>query len=323
MPSEVRPERLSGCHWSVFPTDELRSPQETQFFSASVGLSLDEQCLLHTEDGGVSWRARNCDFGVDDFEPEDLYFADSRVGWVVGGEGIAATSNGGQAWTIKSVAKGVVLMGVDFFDRSRGYAVGYATSMAGTTRGVGFRTDDGGANWQEMHIPALAVLSWRVLDVMAISKDGVVIVGDSTVATSTDGGRSWGKLSISDETSADGVHERLHRGFGDTIWIEDELPIKQVIVSHDLGKTWTAMPSPGPEFRGELAVISPHLTFAANGKILYATDGKKTWNTAFDMTSVNESFWKIEFRAQGGLIVAYGEQFSVRCELGQFPILGR
>lgn len=109
----------------------------------------------------------------------DVFFVDSRTGWIVGTNGVILVSHdGGRSWERQESGTKADLTAVFFTDRRRGWAVG--------EDGTVLRTRNGG-------------LSWYVMEVGRSSFDDLSFVnwftgwiaGELFIAHTPDGGRSW------------------------------------------------------------------------------------------------------------------------------------
>lgn len=124
-----------------FPDDwvlGLPASKDLHFTSPKVGW-LTSGDLHQTGDGGLHWQLRS--IGVDD-NWRSIHFFDSKHGWIVGSESVAATINGGATWSSKSIPFQDFESGIDIFflDPNRGWILGDEGSI--------FATDNGGATWK-------------------------------------------------------------------------------------------------------------------------------------------------------------------------------
>ena len=138
----------AGQKWSVsFFHDETESSlslHEIVFPSRETGIALgvldsargrSQAVQLRTSDSGGTWRVENLkDTGLS------LFFLDSRLGWMVGAQGIWKTLDGGAAW--RRIARRTGLLRVYFLDADRGWAVGAEKQV--------LRTTDGGQSWEKV-----------------------------------------------------------------------------------------------------------------------------------------------------------------------------
>jgi photosystem II stability/assembly factor-like uncharacterized protein len=86
----------AGGDWEK--TDEYGQQLFTvHFVNDTVGWASGAQgYILKTEDGGDSWNATYLDIGISQLL--DCYFINQDTGWVVGGDSIFKTTNGGDSW---------------------------------------------------------------------------------------------------------------------------------------------------------------------------------------------------------------------------------
>lgn len=188
------------------------------FVGDDVGWACTSNSLLHTTDGGQSWSSLAAPEGM---YPTDICFADVDHGWVSGYENtIARTTDGGATWVVSrpdcgdfynvgqlwfsdadhgiAMADGVLIAttdgGVSWQVRNSTWLYGnvvYRYTFTDALNGWGiaghypelYRTTDGGANWAYAGVDARDVSFSDALDGM--------VVGDSGVQTTTDGGTTW------------------------------------------------------------------------------------------------------------------------------------
>jgi photosystem II stability/assembly factor-like uncharacterized protein len=140
-----------------------------------------------TTDGGATWHILNVPINTFFY---DVFFLDSRTGWMVGGNGgnIVKTIDGGNTWSVQSTPAQYTLASIHFSDANNGWAGGYYGTL--------IRTTNGGATWtlQNPQIPDYT----HVLDVSSTSPMRGWISGYGGGAQSrpfvkytTDGGASW------------------------------------------------------------------------------------------------------------------------------------
>jgi hypothetical protein len=148
-----------------------------------------------------------------------VQFVSPRQGWVVGGDRILATGDGGGHWRVQDRGK-LGLTSLDFINASDGWAVGLRTVLA---------TTDGGAHWRALPEPCPLVdavhfvspsLGFAVAGGTATAYQPVPPTG-GVLLTTDDGGRNWqGQYAPADVQSACftdrahgwlGAHGRLYR----------------------------------------------------------------------------------------------------------------
>jgi photosystem II stability/assembly factor-like uncharacterized protein len=137
-----------------------------------------DNLVLHTEDGGTSWR-RVLVPGRD--ELIHLDFASERRGWIVGDSGtVLYTADAGDSWTVQRTGSTAALYHVDFRTEDRGWIVG--------EKGIVLRTVDGGETWMQAPTP----VKNRLLSVQFVDdRRGWVIGRGGVILRSEDGGVTW------------------------------------------------------------------------------------------------------------------------------------
>jgi len=246
--SPCSPKRLywtedNGKHWRNITPSRMptRNIQQVFFVDSLHGWMLSSDALgdeanasfflFSTKNGGKSWRTlvlhRPTFQMMDDYTfPSDLFFLDSKRGWMVWGWGmmhsrksyLLATKDGGRTW--KRLPDPPVGTSVQFTSPLDGWMV--ATS--GKDRGVPtpeddgvWRTSDGGQHWCEIDFP-LPTSRSESLDFTVLkfsNRDEGVLLGEtlsdnddgertSYVWATHDGGRTW-HLSMQQPPLADDV----------------------------------------------------------------------------------------------------------------------
>ncbi len=137
--------------------------------------------LLFTSDMGRTFTMRTFpSLTVGDVQHGDIFFYDSRNGWVAAGGGfVARTTDGGQSW--QRSGQGVIsgrMRAVHFVSQSRGWVGGENL----------YETSDGGASWQIRDMG----FSGDIHDIAFTSPTHGWAVGDNGVIRhTTNGGQSW------------------------------------------------------------------------------------------------------------------------------------
>ena len=152
------------------------------------GYSATGSIRHRTTDGGNTWQVlTNVPISAFFY---DVFFLNSRTGWMVGGNGgdIVKTTDGGNTWAIQHTPAQYTLSSIHFSDANNGWAGGYYGTL--------IRTTNGGATWtlQNPQIPEYT----HVLDVSSTGPMHGWIAGYGGGAQSRpfvkytmDGGATW------------------------------------------------------------------------------------------------------------------------------------
>lgn len=178
----------------------------------------DNGLVLHSPDGGSTWRPRNIGARGN---LASLHFVDSATGWIVGGGGnIFSTADGGQSWQHRTIPGLPQVGSIQFVDRETGWISGPGTLA---------QTRDGGLTWTTLETPQLrlpAALHFRN------RLQGWAVNAGRVWATS-DGGRTWTELAsprdVNELDSLDGARGWAVTGEG------------EVLATNDGGRTWSLL----------------------------------------------------------------------------------
>ena len=158
--------------------DGLSSPSAQRCYVLGCG---ELGGLWVTTDGGGSWKRRAVP-GGDPGWGGRIAFPAVGTGWLIGSNGIARTTNGGQGWTKQPSGTRQGLVALDFVDTLNGWAVGQ--------KGAIVATRDGGAHWRPQSSGTTASLS----DVDFVDRLRGWAVGMGVRLRTADGGKTWKKL---------------------------------------------------------------------------------------------------------------------------------
>jgi photosystem II stability/assembly factor-like uncharacterized protein len=194
--------------------------------------------LLKTADGGATWQ--DLSFGSNCYSCEDIWFADSLHGWIVGQDAsinpfIQHTTDGGAIWTAQSpnLPTGNGPVSSVCFPTS---LIGWATSSSiyQTPSGSILHTTNGGDSW---YVQANSGLHYNyALDApdtlhAAILSTQVLSPAAGKVFCTTDGGASWASAALPTYSYGSGCQYR-----GADIWVCQDN--SQILRSSDHGATW-------------------------------------------------------------------------------------
>jgi photosystem II stability/assembly factor-like uncharacterized protein len=230
--------------------------------------------LYHTTDGGLTWTSNKVPFSRG-----DLNFLDSNNGWVISKLGIAAgsmgvsvfqTSDGGATWDQtytndpnltdagESLPLGGLKSGLAALDMQTAWVYGliYAPGTVYL-----YRTEDGGANWNEQSLPLPQGAENAELAELSVEKIAFIAP-------------NFGFL---------------------TMRLTSENINLAVYVSNDSGNTWSLTPTliPGA---GSTDFLSTNEAVIYNGSQFYVTrDAARTWSIIPPDVLFGESFAGMDF----------------------------
>jgi photosystem II stability/assembly factor-like uncharacterized protein len=213
--------------------------------------------VFKTLDGGRTWQSIGYPSLPGSYFIEGLKFIDRNTGWVTGQDyaygsppSTYRTTDGGASWEVgiqTLVGTGNV---VDFVDHNHGWLMSFG--------GIGQRTDDGGATWQQMQLPTYFT-SPQVNDLQFINEnEGWAVGGNGYVAHTIDGGRNWrlqdigsteehllglDVLSPSEAFATTYTGDIYHTNDGGATWTKHDVvdqPSLSAVSARPSGKVWVA-----------------------------------------------------------------------------------
>ena len=202
---------ISGGDFIVYHTSnggqdwaELETPVETSqnriFFTDPMHGWIIENSknVWSTTNGGQDWQMQT----LDNFGNNDLYFIDSKIGWLFNCRygwycSIAKTTDGGATWSYSEAKNYRGILSVHFTDSLNGWLLPMIDNR------ILYRTKDGGASWQEHMVPGKGVL----LDLhFANERMGWVVGSLGQIWYTEDGGSNWTKQDSGKYFSLIGVY---------------------------------------------------------------------------------------------------------------------
>lgn len=225
-------------------THDPRSPQVNLagFLDAAQGIALCQHGqLLHTQDGGRSWRpSAHPPYSA---ELEGLEILDGENAWTSGGVLVWKTGDGGRSWEELPDHGPMYPTGrhLSFIDRDVGW-YGTASELAATR--------DGGISWRPLVLPLPRSAAGEVTAIHLLSERvGFVLLYSGALLVTEDGGRSWdwrglplrgeSPRGLLPETPVEAVRfqDRMHG----ILVLYSERPLRgfYVLVTSDGGLSWT------------------------------------------------------------------------------------
>ena len=233
--------------------------------------------VVRTEDGGRSWVRQQIttDAGVN-----DIYFRDKEDGYLLAGNAIHTTADGGRTWReahefAPADFGGATpeLYSVRFTGKKRGWVVGSVSRGDNVVDSLLLRTDDGGETWQRRNVPVRVELIHLDFDG---DKRGWIVGDRGTVLHTEDGGDSW----VGQKTGTTAT--LYHVDFADK---EDGWAVGEratVLRTTDGGATWIAVDVASLGGRATLLSVAfageeEGWIVGRGGVILRSSDGGRTW----------------------------------------------
>ncbi len=192
--------------------------------------------VLKTTNGGLTWL--NQSFGTTCYSCDDIIFADSQHGWIVGRDNaldphIHRTTDGGDSWVRQTVPAGAgPVSAIDFVTPKIGWAT--TSSIYEAPAGAILYTTSGGATWT---IQAYTNLDYNYcLDAqdslrVAIASVQILTPMQQKVFITDDGGATWGSHDTPIVNYTYGIQY-----VGDDVWLASDY--SQILRSKNNGLTW-------------------------------------------------------------------------------------
>ena len=139
-----------GANWQNQFSSGNQNPNKIYMYNARIGFMSNSSALPNiykTTNGGVNWI-----LNVSGQNIRDMTFTDSLTGWYSHGTGVYKTTNCGNNWITQILPTGgnIFVTGVNKFsalNQDTLWAVGGVMAVGSGSRGILYRTIDGGNNW--------------------------------------------------------------------------------------------------------------------------------------------------------------------------------
>lgn len=234
----------------------------------------DGGVLSRTTDGGLTWTRQS----VDTKDAiNDIYFRNKDNGYVLAGNSIFQTDDGGETWHeirryFASDFGGAMpeLYSVRFSGKKRGWVVGSISNNDVVVDSLVIYTNDGGKSWQRQRVPTKQELIH--LD-FADEKRGWIVGVGGTILHTDDGGETWAEQQSGTKATLYHVDFRNER----TGWAVGERAT--ILRTADGGLTWLPVEAP---VRGTLLSVqfpdeNAGWIVGRGGVILRSDDAGRTW----------------------------------------------
>lgn len=275
----VAPAAARQQGWTAARRGAAGKDLNTVFFAGSKRgwIGGDGGQVVRTEDGGRSWISQAITAGAG---VNDIYFRDDEDGYLLAGNAIHTTADGGGTWRESRAFAPAdfggatpELYSVRFTGKRRGWVVGSVSRGDNVVDSLLLRTEDGGESWQRKNLPVRVELIHLDFDG---DKRGWIVGDRGTILHTADGGETWAAQKAG--TSATLYHvEFANKEDG---WAVGERAT--VLRTNDGGATWIA--ADVSALVGRTTLLS--VAFAGReegwivgrgGTILRSSDGGRTW----------------------------------------------
>jgi photosystem II stability/assembly factor-like uncharacterized protein len=276
-----------GHSWKPQNSQTTESLWDVAFVTAQSGWAVSEGGVIYTDDRGLTWKPQNAG-------PSRLYsvdFVSQKSGWAVGSVGVFSS-------------RGIILHTEDggmswssqlyehFTDRFR--CVAFATPQSGWVMDEGgmiLHTENGGVTWQTQRNENNYLLALR--SIAFVNSQSSWVVGDGGAIFHTeDGGRSW--VPQNSGTSSDlGSVAFATPQSGWAVGGEGV-----IIHTQDGGAKWSRQASGTDVYLSSVKFVTPlsGWTVGYHGTILHTEDGGTTWVT--EASDTNADLRSVVFAAQ-------------------------
>jgi photosystem II stability/assembly factor-like uncharacterized protein len=262
--------------WSGVRRGQAGKDLNAVFFSDSKRgwVAGDNGFVSYTADGGRTWTPQSIE--TKD-AVNDVYFRNKEDGYIVAGNSIFSTDNGGRNWReirryFASDFGGALpeLYSVRFSGKKKGWVVGSISRNDVVVDSLVLYTDDGGASWQRLRMPTKEEL----IHVDFVSDKKGWIVGDKgTILHTADGGENWTLQRAGVQSTLYHVDFRNDR----VGWIVGKQGT--ILRTTDGGETWFIVEPPvrNTLLSVQFADDNDGWIVGRGGVILRSSDGGATW----------------------------------------------
>jgi photosystem II stability/assembly factor-like uncharacterized protein len=266
----------AGVGWTAERRGEAGKDLNTVFFvdSKRGWAAGDGGLVVRTRDEGRTWTRQSI---ATEESINDVFFLDKEDGYLLAGNRIYASDDGGETWRESARFPAAnfggaepELYSVRFTSKKRGWIVGSVSRRETVVDSLVLQTTDGGASWQRRTVPTKSELI--NLDFSG-DKRGWIVGASGVVLNTRDGGETWGLQKSGTTATLYNVDFRGDkRG-----WAVGERGT--IIKTADGGETWRALKSPvRATFLGvRFANDDDGWAVGRGGVILRTGDGGETW----------------------------------------------
>lgn len=194
---------------------------------------IKRECCF-TLNNGKSWDKIELDEGAT---PADIFFINSKCGWIIGDENsyqtnlgkIYLTTDSGENWKVNAIELQGKVIKLKFIDENTGYFLeNFLSEDQSVTKTNLYLSKDGGIVWNKC-----AGFDQQILDFDFLGKDQIILAGEEGYITiSNDYGKNWREISTDGKSNINAVSfydKTLGLAVGD---------FGGVLCSEDGGNTW-------------------------------------------------------------------------------------
>jgi photosystem II stability/assembly factor-like uncharacterized protein len=237
----------------------------------------DGGLVFRTDDGGKTWARQPS--GVEE-SVNDIYFRDKDEGYLLVGNKILTTGDGGTTWRAAHTfapaefdGASPELYSVRFATKKRGWIVGSVSRRDEVVDSLLLYTDDGGASWQRRTLPARVELLHLDFDG---EKRGWIVGDRGMILHTEDAGTTWAKQDSNTTATL------YHVDFVDDEngWAVGER--STILRTGDGGRSWTQVQTAVAGTNSTLLSVAfvnkeDGWIVGRGGLVLRSSDGGRTW----------------------------------------------
>jgi uncharacterized protein (TIGR03437 family) len=307
-------QRYLNTHYILYDASFVDRNRGWVVGSRSFRPSVWGQVILHTDDGGASWKtqyehAPRADSTFSYHRLDRVYFTDPQNGWAVGASengddrkphgGILHTTDGGSTWNEQGTelyaSWNIEFSAVKFLNSREGWVL--ADGNFPSQDAFAAHTTDGGAHWTwvDTGIQASIAVGFGMVQggmLWADPQHGW-IAGWDKVLTTQDGGAHWSKTAVScPEYDGGPQTSPLCYPGGNAIALSDAqngwIAGEGLYHSTDGGAHWSVKISKSGWYHG-IQFPDPRNGWLAgdNGELRYSNDGGASWQLLDSTTGVS------------------------------------
>jgi len=244
----------------------------------------DEGFVSYTSDGGHSWAQQTLDTrnGVN-----DIYFRNKENGYLLAGDTIFKTEDGGRTWRearrfLPKEFDGAAaeLYNLRFSSKKKGWVIGSVSRDDHVVDSLLIYTDDAGATWQRKRVPVHEELFH--LDFVD-DKRGWIVGSAGAILYTEDAGETWIAQRSGTNATLYGIAFRNSK----TGWAVGGRGT--ILLTTDGGARWTRVSSPVKNTLLSVQFVDEERGWIVGrgGVILRSDDGGQTWLQQQSQTKQN------------------------------------